>query len=455
MRIEEELKLAGYFWLPSSPNKQIPGNLSILDGGKIELEIIGLFDELPEEFNEIINIDRVVGHVEKLGYVTLDKCFYKKKNLPFQGIAKSLLHVHRAFEGVGLVDGYEPLFSSFRFSIDGLDEWVGRSGIKVEQLYEERSANITYKQLEETSINLLNGMKLSISFSWKLPGFPVLSEAKITQRTFLRLESSDKVPLGDFISLAHKITTLVSFAVDNNVSLNSVYATIADDSDKKDAVRVIYQSLPYSKDKPKIEWHNMLFRFGQFGDNAELMINNWLEAYENIDPSLNLYFSTKTGVYKYLDGKFLALAQGLETYHRRTSNETLMPEDEFNDLIGHIVGSCPDEHKKWLSGRLMHGNEINLGKRIKSIISPFKDTIGTSRERNKFIRKIVDTRNYLTHYNEALKDSYPTGKELWLLCNKMEAIFQLHFLQVIGFSNNEIKNIIINNNKLRDKVSKI
>ena len=68
----------------------------------------------------------------------------------------------------------------------------------------------------------------------------------------------------------------------------------------------------------------MLFNFGAIKTNAQQVFNNWLNSYEYLSPALSLYFSTKAGAQKYLDGKFLALAQGLETHHRRTSSETLM-----------------------------------------------------------------------------------------------------------------------------------
>lgn len=37
MRIKEEWKKSGCFWLPDNEDKKIPGTLSILDGGEIEL----------------------------------------------------------------------------------------------------------------------------------------------------------------------------------------------------------------------------------------------------------------------------------------------------------------------------------------------------------------------------------------------------------------------------------
>ena len=185
---------------------------------------------------------------------------------------------------------------------------------------------------------------------------------------------------------------------------------------------------------PKIDTHRMLFRFGQIRGNAEDIINNWLEAYSIIKPALGLYFSAVTGTHKYLDGKFLALAQGLETYHRRTSSETLMERGQFRKLVATLLCLAPKEHRRWLHGRLSHGNEINLGQRIQRIIEPYKSYLGNSKERKKLIRGIVNTRNYLTHYSEELEKESVKGVDLWVLCQKMEAIFQLHLLQQLGFT---------------------
>ena len=154
-----------------------------------------------------------------------------------------------------------------------------------------------------------------------------------------------------------------------------------------------------------------------------------------------------------MDGKFLALAQGLETYHRRTSNEKLMDDSVFKKLTENLIKQCPEENREWLSGRLQHGNEVNLGRRIKSIIEPFKELLGTSKDRKRLIRTIVDTRNYLTHYDKSLKSvSATSGRDLWLLCLKMEAIFQLHLLQVLGFTQAEVFD---NSDELQRKLKKI
>lgn len=119
------------------------------------------------------------------------------------------------------------------------------------------------------------------------------------------------------------------------------------------------------------------------------------------------------------------------------------------------MDSCPDEHLDWLKGRLMHGNEINLSKRLKRIIEPFKEHLGTSKERSKILRKIVDTRNYLTHYSENLESESAKGRDLWILCQKMEVIFNLHFLNIIGFTSEEVNKTIKNSYRLQQKINMI
>lgn len=461
MRVLEEYKRTGYFWLPGKEEEKIPGILSIIDGGKIELEIVGLFDNNIDALNGDDNLSRIIGHVEKDGLVTLENCFYIKKNFPFGGISKSKVLVHQVLSGAAWDKDEKVTFNTLSFSVDCLDEWIGISGINVDNDWDKRTATISYAPPESISFSLDNGMELKLCFAYTLPGFPILKEAKITQRAYFEISSSSLRELSEFTALAYKITNLMCFAMDETVSIKTLSAKSSEimrevgDNQYPEAIKIYYQSIPYTEKEPSRSLHDMLFTFATIKSNAKEIFNNWINAYEYLSPALGLYFSTKTGAQKYLDGKFLALAQGLETYHRRTSDETLMEPKEFEILVNTILEGCPEARVEWLKGRLIHGNEMNLGKRLKKIIEPFKKHLGTSKYRSKLLREIVDTRNYLTHYNASLRGKAANGRDLRILCLKMELIFNLHFLKVVGLTDDEIENVVEKCRPLKRKINEI
>ncbi len=448
MRIKEEIKKSGYFWLPSTPREAVPGTLSISDGGNIELEVLHQLGDRRTPFGG--GRKRIVGQIENDEIVTLDDCFFKGIRGSI-GISKSLIHVGRAFIGVPYDDGEIPLFNTLTFSVEGIDEWVGISGISGEWP-SEKSTTISYQDPGDISINLDNGMQLLIKFG---PGSRITrKEARISQKTYFILTSQEARELEDFISVARKITYFLCFAMDQTVSLDSMSATSnslrRDIGEGRTRVDVYYPSWPYSKDEPKTN-RIKLFEFEEIRNDAENIINNWIEAYEKITPAFNQYFLAKMGMQTYLEERFLALAQGLEAYHRRTSEEKRMDETEFEKLVEHLIDQCPEEKREWLSDKLNYGNEVSLSKRLRDIIKPFRAVIGNRTKRESLINKIVKTRNYLTHYDLSLESEAAKGEDLWPLCLKMELLFQLHFLQLIGFSQEQIDSLLANSPPLRWK----
>lgn len=449
MRIREEHKRSGYFWLSSNEERKIPGTLTIADGGVIELEVLGSFSPGLEAFHEPNDFQRIMGHVEKEGSVTLVNCFYRKKSIPLGGITKSVLHVHAVFAGNAFRQDEQFLFNSFKFSVEGLDEWLGMTGLRSSLQLEEPRLTIDYSPPEEISIGLNNGMKLVVTFSWTISGPARLTESRVTQKAYLKLVSDEKRDFEEFSSVAHKITTLLCFAIDKTVSLDEVTATSDDlqrdiGNGRKEClpIRIYYPSLPFSEVKPNINSHGILFGFERIRGNFKRLINTWLDGYEIFEPALDLYFASISGAHRYVDHKFLSLAQGLETYHRRTSDAKCMDEADFRDLVDHLIGQCPEDWKEWLESRLAYSNELSLAQRLKEVIRPFKKHLGNSRERERFIRNVVDTRNYLTHYDESSKPQVCSGTELFTLYQKLEACFQLLLLQVLGFCNDDIEHVL-------------
>ena len=353
---------------------------------------------------------RIVGRVEKDGPVTLDGCLRKTISADAKsGLSKSIFDVSKAFIGAAYGDEENPRFNTVKFSVERLDNWLGITGLEIEERIEDGKVTISYQPPAVLEMKLSNNMQLSIGFSWTgpAPQGRKIGELRIGQKAFFKIEATNLCELDEFISIYDRVTKLLCFALDDIVLLDSITATSDNLRESGESVgrqmtpmapiRIYYLSGPLPKNEStKLQWY-CLFRFDTIKSQAERLINNWLDGYEKLSLTLDLYFWTQMKDSQFLEVKFLTLVQGLEVCHRRTSNETQMDNTEFEDLVASLLAECPDDKRKWLQEKFRYGNELSLRKRIKAIIEPFKEIVGDKKQRNVLIHQIVIMRNFLTH----------------------------------------------------------
>ena len=411
VRIKEQIRKSGFFWLPfansnsfdAPPDNAVFGTLSISDGGNIELELT--------QSLVLDDLNQILGHVETYGRVTIDRCrSITPKSRIVHGVwmEAEIIKANRVFTGIRYKEDVPPRFNTFTFSVEGIDEWVGISGIKVDPQFENSALTISYNRPKDVTLSLENGMQLQIIFAWTPPGFPATKRAEVTQKIYFRLVSQESHELEAFISVAEKIAAFLCFIMDEIVCLEEVTATpdnlhcTGGTRTEPIPVGIYCPTWPYSKDEPEINEMNMLFRL----EEIQSQINKWLQNYEQIAPAFDLYFLAKSGTLPTLNLLFLTLVQALEAFHGRTSNE-----------------------------------EHTLRIRFERMTEPFANFMCGER-RPGLIDKIVKTRNYLTHYNSDLEPQAAKGDVLQFLCRKMNALFRLHFLKLIGFDEQEINAIV-------------
>jgi len=216
---------------------------------------------------------------------------------------------------------------------------------------------------------------------------------------------------------------------------------------------VYYISLPQTERPPSPGPFNVLLPFEMVETNLHKILSRWLKLYDKLEPALELFFSATTENHPYgFERRFLTLAQGLETLHRRSSTDTVMPKHEFENLIKELLKACRDKWKPWLKARLNYANELSLRQRMKELFSPYIHYFGAVNVKT-LIQDIVITRNYLTHFDKSLESSAKEGVDLWMICQKLEALFQLNLLSRLGFTAEQIFSIEKNYYHFRQKLT--
>ena len=467
MKIKEEIKKSGTFWIPQSP-EPVPGVLSISNEKGIVLEVAkSLINDPTSIVSSFINLDnvfQVIGHIQEYGFVIFDGCQTSTSGLNFnlsQIQTSQVIWANRVFTGFPYIQYLQngiPPFNTFKFSIEGIDDWVGISGISTINARYRRAGGtttISYKLPETISFNLTEGMQLEVVFTARRPDSLNPTDVGVAEKTFFRLVSKDPQDFKTFVSIAQKITDLLCFAINETVSLDSMSAAsdalshnIGDNITVPAEINIYDLSLSYSKDQPQISQDRMLFKFGEIRVDAEQVINKWLENYKQYEHALNLYFLAQLRSQPSPITKFLSLAQCLEVYHRKTPafGNKYMEDDEFKPIRKSLIKQFPKGGRNWFGAKLQHANEFSLRDRIREIIKPFEGFIGEEKV-PQLIDYIVDSRHYYTHYNPELEPKAAKGWDLYILCEKMEMLFELRFLELMGFGEEKINSV----KRLREK----
>ncbi len=421
MRVNEDIRLKGHFWLPANPDDEISGILEIVDGGKIELELIGTFAEKIENPEQVF-LGRVAGKIEKYGPVVLEGCIWRSLKIEKYEYTSTQLYfstvtAEKAFLGMDCNDEDPITAKSFYFSIEGIDEWVDTHGFSAEYKPDQNYAKMEYSCPKPIVLSLDNGMELHIIFDYRVPKVVGGTENKMTQKIYFQLVSKDKQEINIFISMATVIANFLVFATDKTVCIDEIFISIGainnnvNSANYSHKIPIYYQSVLRIGKIPKCEKHNMVFAYSKIKSNAEEIINRWIKSYQAADSAFSLYFAVERGAFKYIESKFLELVRGLEAYHRWL----IHPEDN-----------------------------MQFPNRLDELFQSFDTLLGTEDEQKQIISDIVEKRKYLTHYLHKFEPSEPPNLEYLNLHTKAKIIFKLLFLQSMGFTQKEIESIFDN-----------
>ena len=196
-----------------------------------------------------------------------------------------------------------------------------------------------------------------------------------------------------------------------------------------------------------------LFRLPDVQNELQTYLTNWFAQAEHLGPVYDLYFSSRYNPHQYLHSHFLSLIQALETYHRRQYGGQYMEEAEYKDKVrGALVEAIPSEldsdfKVSLKSGTLKYAYQYSLRKRLKELTKKLADDmpkiqwLETKQSRQNFVASVADVRNYLTHYDPD-SDVDISPERLSKLALQIKIILEIYLLREIGFSTDEVYNLI-------------
>lgn len=450
----------GLWWLPTNPIMKIPGTIIYGANGSITLQIIGSVQDLKKifinDYEDIVHrsksIDLIIGRTSS-DNITLYKCLVTRLKISSSKVYTIYIGASYAFSGHRFMSIDSIKFKSLYVYYPYLFLWAGGSGFgkDIKEIFDRDSATIHYKKPEPIILGTIDGFKISINNKHIMnPQMPIEGlEWTIKQEPFVKIESKSEQKFSNFDSILFTLQNFLSLAYLQPVvpyhmeGESKNFTKRIGNKTYKNMLISIYKYSIDNKNEQKIP--NIFFRYGDISNNAENYLKNFIDKSNKLEPIYKLYFGILNNPNLYTENKFLNLAQAIESYHRRTMNNNVCPIEEYNAMGDILISSVPTKYVYWALESLKYGNEPSPAQRLAEIIRKYKRSINKDNINDAFISKVVSTRNYLTHYDESLKDKAVKGNELELITAQLEILLRVCILEELGFAKQEIVKLFIKN----------
>jgi hypothetical protein len=424
----DRLEYAGLWWEPERESGVLLGTLTIGQGRPVL--------EVQEDFGQTLVSEteggrnyllekkpRIVGG-DDASLITLEEVQGIGRGAQGMGPRTARYDAQVALEGKRFAKGENVAFDEISIRASDLNAWTQVSGFKtiletesVDEKDRVVATEVRYEAPEDIRIPLAQGEEILLSFICMGKGLGGGSDrVELRQESSLRWRFARPLGVYEVFERVGQIRNFLSLAVGRPVSITSV--TGFQDSythHGTDLPRPIelHWSIPHNPEPPEDFGHpaHMLFTLGDADPDPSALLQRWIERQGRLEPVFNLYFGALYDPDPYLEVKFLAFAQALETYdiRRRGQAKRVSLAARTHDVLAQYEG---------VSRRI-------VGDDIKAFVVDFRNA-----------------RNYYTHYDPGLEKKAARGGSLLLLTTQLQTILEMSLLGELGFSGQAIEVIL-------------
>lgn len=419
---------AGLWWEPERESGVLLGTLTIEQGRPVL--------EVQEDFGQTLipgagrgrnypleTKPRIVGGDDK-SLITLEEVQGIGRGAQGLGPRTARYEAQVALEGKRFAKGERVAFDEISIRASDLNAWTQVSGFKTiletESLDEKDrviATEVRYEAPEDVRIPLPQGEEILISFICMGKGLGGGSDrVELRQESSLRWRFAHPLGVFEVFERVGQIRNFLSLAVGRPVSITSVtgfqdlYTHHGTDLPRPIE---LHWGIPHNPEPPEDFGHpaHMLFTLADADPDPSALLQRWIERQGRLEPVFNLYFGALYDPDPYLEVKFLAFAQALETYDIRRRGQT---------------------------------KRVSLAARTRDVLSQYE---GVSRQIvgddiEAFVVDFRNARNYYTHYDPGLEKKAARGVSLLLLTTQLQTILEMSLLGELGFPGQAIEEIL-------------
>lgn len=421
--MNEPFERKGVWWLPTKPEERVYGTLHFDPREGITVDLLGRFSQVQGDTSPFWQPEIVLGNASNGEPMTLLHCFEPSMTIGVHAFYEdrfvtSTIGASALFVGQHFGTKDDIKFSKLTLGFSHALNWA--DVVQVETGHEERKAILTYERPEEIEVSLPGDLILSLGYVLSVSnGF---QGASMTKSVRWDVESSAEKSFEDWWRIQYLLQAFLTLATRQPVhpisamQVLEVVVELPDGETGKGYDKTeLFWDTPESTDEKRTQFgRDMLFVLRDLGQGEQMRLclerclRLWFDKAERLQAVCELYLGTVQNKHIYPIHRFSNLVQALESYHRGASNQ-----------------------------------DIPLRSRLDSLTQDYERVIGrTLPRRQDFVQKVLDTRNYLTHYDPRKKPRAVQGADLHFFSLSLQHLVEMSLLQELGFDEPWIGRII-------------
>lgn len=439
----------GRWWLPANPVKSVAGTIKFDPRGACKLKLDGsLWATGPGE-QTLGRADVVCGETSDGRDCTLIETFEAARRYSGTAVESSRVVFNRLLIGDGLCD---PSTTCFRFctaDVAGLGEWMARDPISGTAVLRHASSvdgrGVIYTPPDPVHIPVPS-LDASISIEPRISEHYSYRARRIEYREKLVIRPREPKPHQWHLDVVDDFRELLDLFLNRIAPIGSITLYSGGDSGDCDnksewsarhdlcfrPVGPLYDRKQHKEQVP--------FPYSVLAEDVQGIVNRWFLARAMTNTLARLQFGVSAKNNLPPEFRFLALMQGLESFHGVTHASQHAPGEECN-AVGAVMerGSPPQVPlgpRASRQPRPKNRRTYTLRKKMNELVDGLPGALREAAfgDCAMSVARIVDSRNYIVHRDESLRARSMTPAELIRVANRLDLLASYHLLRQAGLS---------------------
>lgn len=421
--------LMGIWFLPRIDKSQINGLLCIENDVivlKTTEQFVGIEDLQVETYSAI------VGFTSNGKRITLLNCAKPSQKVNMPGMIEFIYRPDTIVVGKQLSEESELVLVNISAHYFGLEKWLDERPFTINQNSQGREISLNYK-MSSSHICHLEGITVYTENTCHC-NCEIYDTFNLCQSTTFKIEFDDVQSWNRSLNELYDLGSFLTLCMGCVSKIDSVQGTMSDGTKIE-----IIQNFPSDSD-PKLK-ASFFIDFRDISNNFEDCLRIWWNKKDEISPVIGYFIEAHSSSVNIVSG-FLKMVQALESYSRKLRKSNLIPQEEHAKRITRLTAAIGNEQdKKWLEDVLATPilNEPSCQQRIKALFIEVAKFLGISSKQLKSLSyKIVNTRNYYTHFNDSLKKDLLSDDKMFYSITLMKFVLRSLLMKELGLDDSYI-----------------